>query len=140
MRFTLKKKSSIIKGANREKKYILFTDLSIKESNNPKHVIRFDTFEDIVKNKEVPKTVKWLLENTNLSPELIVLAEENPGIPIPLAFDAVKYAKKIKCIHTGVPAYMNNIMKVANEEANAAWLKQHRKDLFKDDNSGEDKK
>lgn len=75
-----------------------------------------------------------------MSKKLVDIADKNPGVRIPVTFDAIKYAEKIGCIDTGVPAYMNNIVYYTNEETNKVWLKNKRKDLFKDDNSGEDKK
>lgn len=138
--FRKKKVSSVRKNKEQTKKFYFVADIIPPLGTAKSGVIRFDTFEEFATNQNFPKHVKWILNNTNMSKELIDIADKNPGIRIPVMFDAIKYAEKIGCINTGIPAYMNNIIYYTNEETNKVWLKNKRKDLFKDDNSGEDKK
>lgn len=121
---------------SKQKKFYLRADMLPKQSKCMESFCRFDTYEELINNEEIKDYIQWFLDNTNLCPRLVEIADKNPGIPIPIAFDAVKYADKIKSEHT----FMNNVMMLGNKSSEEAWLRHYRKDLFKDDNSGEDKK
>ena len=61
------------------------------ESSN----FRFADYDDLMQKAENDKSLKWVVENCDITPELLELAKTNIMLGIPIPFDVVKYSKKI---------------------------------------------
>lgn len=60
-----------------------------------KEKIRVHCFDQLKQMAKSIPEVAWLLRNTNLNDDLFAMAKININIRIPIAFDAVEYARKI---------------------------------------------
>lgn len=82
------------KSANKSFKYKPFL-ISADIINTFGGAIRVSGYSEFLKLGETNPEIGWLVRNTIHSEELFELARRNYHIPIMLAFDAVKYAKKV---------------------------------------------
>lgn len=88
--YYLKYKVSANKGF-KYKPYMIVADIFMRT----KGVYRFANYEEFLKLGETDPEIGWLVRNTIHSRKLFEIAKHNYHIPIMLAFDAAKYAKKV---------------------------------------------
>jgi len=55
---------------------------------------RVSSFEDLLNEEKFKPFLPFLLEYTNIGPDLFELAQNNPTLDLPIAFDVLKYVKE----------------------------------------------
>lgn len=88
-----------VKRSQQNQPFILMTDLA------PNRCIRFGSWEELINNKAIAKEIAWLLQFSEIKPELLEIAKQNLQIPIYICIDICAYDKYLKDIvesETGV--------------------------------------
>ncbi len=81
-----------IYGPKQGKQFLIKSDL-LDKIETKGH--RFVNFEDFCNSEKYKEVVPFLLEFTNISQELFDVAQANPTLDIPIAFDILKYIKTV---------------------------------------------
>lgn len=81
-----------IYGPKQGKQFLIKADLLDKIETKGHRFVNFEDFCNSDKYKEV---VPFLLEFTNISQELFDVAQANPTLDIPIAFDVLKYIRVV---------------------------------------------
>ena len=72
-----------------DKPYVIKCDLF---SGNK---VRFSNYRNLQFKGQTDAKVKWIVENTTLTPELLGMAKRHPTMPIPFCLDVVKYSERL---------------------------------------------
>lgn len=94
--------------------------------------IRVSGYEEFLKLGETNPEVAWLIRNTIHSEELFELAKNNYHLPMMLAFDPVKYMKRIlekenKKDGSGMDVFLVEDIKKAEKARHKQYLEQFKK-------------
>jgi hypothetical protein len=57
--------------------------------------IRFANMKDLRNLPEKNAKVKWIIENTNLTSDMLGIAKRHPDMPIPFNLDTVRYCERL---------------------------------------------
>jgi len=79
-------------GPKKDKQFLIKADLLDRIEKKGHRFIDFDDFCNSEKYKEV---IPFLLKYTNINQELFDLAQSNPCLDFPIAFDILKYFKDV---------------------------------------------
>ena len=90
VKFTTKE---VLLAKNRDKPFLIKVDMfDTVEANGH----RFTDFEDFKNSEQFKEFIPFLLRYTNLSPELLNVAKDNPSVDIPISFNLLLYISDVK--------------------------------------------
>lgn len=72
-----------------DKPYVIKCDLF---SGNK---VRFSNYRNLQFKSQTDPKVKWIIENTTLTPDLLGIAKRHPAMPIPFCLDTVRYCERL---------------------------------------------
>lgn len=57
--------------------------------------IRFSSYRHLEYKAQTDKKIKWIVENTTLTPKLLGIAKRHPAMPVPFCLDLEAYCERL---------------------------------------------